>query len=136
MHKLSCNEKIGVFMGVPIEKFTISKLGSLDYESNWNYLIRVVSKIESLDLSEYFSEWYSHSGIENNFSGIYVDIERNKCWIYIDLQLDPCITINEKTYNKKYDKKITAVYESVCEFIDWYNELTNVIRMTDEDGGL
>jgi hypothetical protein len=67
--------------------------------------------------------WEGMDGETNyNFEGISVEIENTRCWIYINLSLDPYWTINEKTFNIKHETKLQAVYESVVEFIEWYNE--------------
>ena len=93
------------------------------YSNDWNCIMPVVEKIESLDLSEWMYSWEDMDGETNyNFEGISVEIENTRCWIYIHLSLDPYWTINEKTFKVRYETKLQAVYEAVVEFIEWYNE--------------
>ena len=100
-------------------------LTNLKYHESWDWLMPVVEKIESLDLSEYGYKWEGLDGeTEYNNQNICVEIERNQCWIYMNLQLDPVHTINVETFNKKCDSKIDAVYGAVVEFIEWYNTIS------------
>lgn len=94
------------------------------FHLSWDALMPVVEKIESLDLKEYGYQWEDEDGTINyNCEGISVEIENNRCWIYKHLALDPMQTLNEKTFKIKYNSKIEAVYNSVIEFIEYYNEL-------------
>lgn len=96
---------------------------TMKFSQSWDWLIPVIEKIESLDLSEWMYKWEGMDGETNyNFEGISVEIENTRCWIYINLSLDPYWTINEKTFNIKHETKLKAVYEAVVEFIEWYNE--------------
>ena len=93
------------------------------YSNDWNCIMPVVEKIESLDLSEWMYSWEDMDGeTRYNFEGISVEIEHTRCWIFINLSLDPYWTINEKTFKVRYETKLQAVYEAVVEFIEWYNE--------------
>ena len=70
-------------------------IDSLQFHSNWNWLMEVVEKIESL--------------------GFYFEIKRN--WVKI--------TKNKKVILVRWEddrKKIGAVYNACLEFIKWYNE--------------
>jgi hypothetical protein len=96
---------------------------TMKFNVSWEWLIPVVEKIESLDLSEWMYRWEGIDGeTEYNFEGISVEIENTSCWVYIHLSLDPYFTINGKTHNKRFETKLEAVYEAVVEFIEWYNE--------------
>ena len=100
------------------------KEDELEYHKSWDWLMPVVEKIESLDLSEYGYQWEGIDGeTEYNNQSIHVEIERNKCWIYMNLQLDPPHYFNEKTYNTKFPTKIEATYAAVVEFIEYYNTI-------------
>ena len=95
----------------------------IEYSTSWDWIMPVVEKIESLDLSEWMYSWEDIDGSTRyNFEGVSVEIENKRCWIYINLSLDPYWTVNEKTFKVKYETKLEAVYESVVEFIEWYNE--------------
>jgi hypothetical protein len=96
---------------------------TMKFSLSWDWIMPVIEKIESLDLSEWMYKWEGIDGeTEYNFEGISVEIEKTSCWIYINLSLDPYWTINEKTSKVKYETKLEAVYESVIEFIEWYNK--------------
>lgn len=96
---------------------------TMKHHTEWNWLMPVVETIESLDLSEWMYKWEDlEDGMQYNFEGISVEIQNNACWIYVNLALDPMRTINEKTFNQKYNSKIEATYAAIVEFIEWYNE--------------
>ena len=133
---MESNKLIAEFMGLKdrIEN-SFSRGGggyaACQYHKSWGWLMAVVEKIESLDLSEYGYQWEGIDGeIEYNNGSICVEIERNRCWIYMNLSLDPMHTFNEVTHRQKFDTKIEAVYAAVVEFIEYYNEL---ITRKDED---
>ena len=128
MYKIKDNLLIAIFMGykyyegepndidyqtlvIPGEKI---RLCNTKYHCSWDWLIPVVEKIESLNLREY----------NYNFDALVVQIEKYKCWIYMELSLDPCYTINKKSFETKFLSKIEAVYSSIVEFIEWYNQYT------------
>lgn len=94
----------------------------LNFHKDWNLLIPVVEKIESLDLKEYGYKWKGINGeTEYNNGSICVEIEQKKCWIYMNLSLDPMHTLNPISYQKEYGTKIEATFEAVVEFIEHYN---------------
>ena len=102
----------------------VYRIEDSQFHESWDWLMPVVEKIESLDLSEYGYTWKGIDGeTEYNNQSIHVEIERNQCWIYMNLQLDPPHTFNEKTSHIKFDTKIEAVYAAVVEFIEYYNNL-------------
>ena len=90
-------EFIGVYIGEDSE-------GSIDYvdvginwyapHSDWNHLIRVVEKIESLD------------------NTITVKMEQNTC--FIEAQEYECMAVRET--------KISATWMAMVDFIKWYNK--------------
>ena len=75
----------------------------LEFHSDWNWLMRVVEKIENLQ-------------DENNCAIYNVQIEQSFTEI-IDNHTSETII-----YNIDADSKIEAVYDSCIEFIKWYNE--------------
>ena len=94
----------------------------LRYDTDWNWMMKVVEKVESLDLKDWFYKWEDIDGeIRSNIMGISVEIENKHCWIFGELQLDPFITFNEETYKKVYNNKLEATFDSMVEFIKWYN---------------
>ena len=96
------NEIIAVFMGrvIPEDKleFYDENPTTHFYNSNWNWLMEVVEKIESL--------------------GYRVTIVRHIC--RIDLTEESKLIISEDI------KKIEAVYSACLEFIKWYNKQNKV----------
>ena len=94
------NKLIAEFMGYPKHKidfvgkrlnFENSKHNT--YHKDWNWLIEVVEKIESL--------------------GYRIEIVKHICRIYLSNK--ETIVFSENT------PKIEAVYNAVVEFIKWYN---------------
>lgn len=79
------------------EKDTLYILESLKYNTDWNQLIQVIEKVESLDYV-----FAIHNETVNVFNG------QN----------------NIKYYNEyfEYKTKIESVYNACVEFIKWYNE--------------
>ena len=148
MYKIKDNLLIAIFMGykyyegepndidyqtlvIPGEKI---RLCNTKYHCSWDWLIPVVEKIESLNLREYGYKWPNHYYIDDNTGheeeynynsdALVVQIEKYECWIYMKLSLDPCYTINKKSFETKFSSKIEAVYSSIVEFIEWYNQYT------------
>ena len=67
---------------------------SKPFSSSWDALMQVVTKIESLDLSEYFYSWESYGETRSNFMNIEVEIGYNKCYVECNLELDESIYFN------------------------------------------
>lgn len=102
--------------------------GMLDYKNgiNWynpdtdyNQLMNVVERIESLDLKEYMYQWDQEGETQYNFNGLVVDITGNTCEIYQENTLDPPNTISRHQRETKKE----AIYLSIIRFIKWYNDL-------------
>ena len=107
------NELIAKFIGVELLKDLLdSKNGFINinidiyeqckFHSDWNWLMKVVEKIESIE------------------DGIYqVDILQEGCKI-----LKKCSLLIDKTVSKLEPDttKIKSVYLACVEFIKWYNE--------------
>ena len=87
---------IGTFKNLVKAKHHYS-LNELLYHSDWNWLMEVVEKIESLGYKI------------NNFS--------NNNYIYIGKDNVSSVIINEANLTKK-----EAFYKACVEFIKWYNE--------------
>ena len=103
------NKIIAEFMGAtltkdlqimyPVYEGDSSYVKDLKYHLDWNWLMQVVEKIESLLPDDSF-----------------VTIEHKSCWIPIYDDEQPFgIECREET-------KIQAVYNACIEFIKWYNE--------------
>ena len=114
MDTIEKNKIIAEFMGYkkntpskdffqhPTEKNRYDRIEFLSYNSNWNWLMEVVEKIESLLPDDSF-----------------VTIEHKSCWIPIYDDEQPFgIECREET-------KKQAVYNACIEFIKWYNENKN-----------
>ena len=98
-------------------------INCLQYNASWDWLMKVVEKIETLDLSEIGYQWEGPNGeTEYNNNGIHVDIDGNWCQIYQEHTLDPDTLYNEHTHSQKFSTKIDAVYEAVVEFIEVFNK--------------
>jgi len=91
---------------------------TFSYNEDWNQLILVVEKIESLDLKEWFYKWELDGEVNYNFRNLEVEILNNTCSVILDLDLDPSTDL---AYYKA-ETKIKATYKTIVEFIKWYNE--------------
>ena len=108
METIEKNKLIAEFMGYPKHKidfvgkrlnFENSKHNT--YHKDWNWLIEVVEKIESLGYRIDISKW------ENS----------QYCGIYLN---------GKKISGNETNTKIEAVYNAVVEFIKWYNNKNKV----------
>jgi hypothetical protein len=95
------NKVIAKFMGLVIITDGISFFDTnynflKKYQSDWNDLMEVVEKIESL--------------------GVVVEIRENVCYIETSLN---------DYYSELEDTKLQATYKAVVRFIKWYNEQKN-----------
>lgn len=101
------NKLIAVFMGrvIPEEQleFLDENPTTHYYHSNWNWLMEVVDKIESIE-----------GGIFN------VNILRNGTQVTHINAVEYFIINNVAEIN--YSEKIDHVYDAVVKFIKWYNE--------------
>ena len=94
-------ETIENFKFLPMEERGLYNgyfIDELNYHEDWNWLMEVVEKIESL--------------------GYRIEIVKHICRIYLSNK--ETIIISENT------PKIEAVYNAVVEFIKWYNNQNKV----------
>jgi len=113
---ISNNTMIADFMGYIHSKFEdmdIWEMSKLGYHANWNHLIMVVEKIESL--------------ATDHIDKVYVSINGKSCmiWNYYD-PVEVIRTIGSgSTYKikKVAETKLLATYEAVVDFVKWYNTL-------------
>tara|TARA_R110000851_G_scaffold56447_1_gene131929 strand:+ start:5576 stop:6034 length:459 start_codon:yes stop_codon:yes gene_type:complete len=92
--------------------FLCRRHDGLRYYNEWNWLMSVVEKIETLDLSNQYDT--------DNFEGFTINIENTSCYIWLNLKYDPgqrLVAIHNCTHNNK----ITTVYNAILEFIKWYD---------------
>lgn len=73
---------------------------SLKFNSDWNWIIKVVEKIENLDYDFIIS---------NKTANVWTKTDFN------------CITDNSKDENR-YSSKLEAVFEACVQFVEWYNK--------------
>lgn len=91
-------------------------VSDLSYRT-WNWLMKVVEKIEATDCSRFSYSWKQGEKIYYNFQCPEVEINGNSCDIYFDQILDPILCISENTSTDKLD----ATFKACVEFIKWYN---------------
>ena len=118
MKTIENNKLIAEFLGETKQPFEFSQFGyinslgewkdtffdnQLKFHSDWNWLMEVVEKIENLQ-------------DENNHVMYNVQIEQSFTEI-IDNHTSEIVI-----YDIDADSKIEAVYNTVIEFIKWYNE--------------
>ena len=82
------------------EHLKVDKSENLPFHNDWNWLMEVVEKIESLEYKVDISKW------ENS----------QYCGIYLN---------GKKISGNETNTKIEAVYNACLEFIKWYNENKN-----------
>ncbi len=92
---LENNKLIAEFMEVK-HLYSTTRIETLKYHSDWNWLMEVVEKIESL-------------GNDVLITSNYIQIAYNEGENFIVIELEGNI-------------KIFAVYNACVEFIKWYNE--------------
>ena len=93
------------FLIHPVTNYDV-EISGLKYHEDWNWLMQLVEKIESLGY---------------NIDTMKVDITKYQssqfCGIYID---------GKRIYTNYCETKIEAVYNACVEFIKWYNEQNKV----------
>ena len=97
-------------------------LTKVKFHSDFSWLMDVVDKIESLDMSEFHYKWIDDGKERSNFMNISVDISHKQCWIFIELELDPPFLVNQISAQFKYKSKIEAVWCAIVEFVTYYNK--------------
>ena len=105
------------FLINPITNFD-EEINDLKYHNDWNWLMEVVEKIESLG---YWTEiCYSNLGTKTREGKItWCEITKEN---HLDLFKDDCFTKIVRTEGSKKE----AVYNACIEFIKWYNEQNKV----------
>ena len=93
----------------------------LKFHTDWNWIMEVVEKIESLDDSEKHYQWKDVNNTNrSNFNGYSVDIEGNDCLIWLGLELDPLECLAKSKGKTKKEAVVTAIWE----FLNWYKTQT------------
>ena len=115
------NKIIAEFMGAkltkdlkimyPVYEGDSSYIKNLKYHSDWNWLMEVVEKIETISEFDKLPEFFIMYDNREEFKGWYWLIEIPK-------------KFNKECYkhNNREKTKIEAYYNSCVEFIKWYNE--------------
>lgn len=111
------------------------KEGYIDYKKgidfidyyDWNKLMPVIDKIEQTDMSKYHYKWNDIDGGERcNFMCFEFDMRSlSKGYlaaVYMELSLDPCERVAGDMNDKVYPTRIEAVWNTVIEFIQYYNK--------------
>jgi hypothetical protein len=95
----------------PISK-RVYEVEDLEFDTDWNWLMDVVKKIEGIKVTEVYGEFNEKEAIAE----ISISIEGNFCQILSNgLYLNEVSSIEGAT-------KIEATYNACVEFIEWYNE--------------
>lgn len=98
----------------PIPYETVRNLSSLEYDTDWNWLMPVVEKIEAMeemDGNRIITKWVHIMG-----KGCIIEIDSLK-----DCEIAICHTHDSPM------TKLEAVYTAVVEFIKWHNTQTKVV---------
>ncbi len=111
------------------ENMTYNPETYLKFHSSWDWLMPVIDKIEALDMSDHHYKWGEGEEEHCNFMGFEFDMRPltngYAASIYMELQLDPPERVGGD-YNKKYPTRIEAAWNTVVEFIQYYNEFMNM----------
>lgn len=100
---MSDNELIAEFMGVPVINDNPQQV-IRNYHNCWDYLMRVIEKIDTLD-------WLK--GCQYS-----VIISSHQCVIKDDHEEE---VISNSQWQKEGDTRLTFSYKAVVEFIKWHN---------------
>jgi hypothetical protein len=85
---------------------------SLEYHKSWDFLMPVVEKIESLGVS---TDIHYYCASKNQTLRMTVNPTEDNTVLFLGYSF-------QYDRSKYHTKKIDAVYESVIEFIKWYNK--------------
>ena len=127
------NKIIAEFMGYtlnenneyPIEYITVQghwdtcSIQDLNYHKSWDWLMKVVEKIENLPSRTLQGTYYLGNEVK-----IYKAINTNTHYCEINLVKESGYRIVSIQFNK--ESKIKSVYDACLEFIKWYNEQNKV----------
>jgi hypothetical protein len=106
----SCHDYISIMWkipdNIPFQDRNLAKIGLFKYDSDWNWLMPVIEKIENIILKD---GSYFQFSITNTFCSFTHKNNQNMS-----------IILRSETGAKT---KITATYECVLAFIDYYNSL-------------
>ena len=90
-------------------------IDSLQFHTDWNWLMQVVEKIENLPSRTLQGTYYLGNEVK-----IYKVINTNTHYCEINLVKESGYRIVSIQFNK--ESKIKSVYDACLEFIKWYNE--------------
>lgn len=103
------NKLIVVFRGMEvIDEYTFNDngfridRGLLNYHCSWDMLMPVVEKIEKL-------------GYISTIEKINSKFKEHRVWF------NEVGTLKEIAHGARHENKLTAVYEGIVDFIEWYN---------------
>ncbi len=91
---------------------------SLYFDTDWNWLMEVVEKIENLPSRTLQGNYYLGNEVK-----IYKAINTNTHYCEINLVKESGYRIVSIQFNK--ESKIKSVYDACIEFIKWYNQQNN-----------
>ena len=101
------------FLIHPITNYDV-EISSLKYHEDWNWLMEVVEKIESLD----FGKWYVHIIGGKEYSTVKIEDGNDGIGLWdCMINVPDCVGFGDDVNLTK----IEAVYKAVVEFIKFYN---------------
>lgn len=89
------------------------------FDSDWNWIMEVVEKIEELDLGKYYDDCYSYLFTINRNHSLVEKIGDNNRPPFIQVIVDKENQLKRKDTART---SLEATYFAVVDFIKWYNE--------------
>jgi len=117
--------KRSYFVNEGYAEYIVRKHSELRFYNSYDWLFKVIKKLESEELEDYMYSWEDERGMNYNFNGIRVD--RMGDWdVSIHLELDPAIVIGEARLIKDDKEQLFSVLVAAVKKV---NEIKTESRL-------